>query len=193
MPSHSRSLPLSLALVCALLSASPSSSSAQATDPRRLPADRGAAVLYVALGDSTAYGIGANGPERNYVSRLSERLRAVYAGARLVNLGVSGATAADVVEEQLGHAAALRPDLITLSIGPNDITRGREVKEYERDLETIFRTLLGETSAVLVVSLIPDLTVTPRFRGREEAAKVGRKVVLFNRALARRSGVCPVG
>jgi len=42
---------------------------------------------------------------------------------------------------------ALRPDLVTLSIGPNDITRGRDVGEYERDIETIFRTLLRETTS----------------------------------------------
>ncbi len=143
--------------------------------------------MYVALGDSTVYGIGANGPERNYVSWLYERLRSVYPDARMTNLGVSGATAADVVDGQLRRAVALRPDLVTLSIGPNDITRGRDVGEYERDIETIFRTLLRETTAVLAVNLIPDLTVTPRFRGREEAASVGGRVSLFNHALGRQA------
>ena len=57
--------------------------------------------MYVALGDSTVYGVGANGPEQNYVSRLYERLRSVYPDARMTNLGVSGATAADVVDGQL--------------------------------------------------------------------------------------------
>ncbi len=155
---------------------------------RRLPPKNGNAWLtYVAIGDSTVYGVGANGTERNYVSRLYERLRSVYPEARMVNLGVGGATGADVVNGQLGRAVALRPDLVTLSIGPNDITKGQAVAEYERDLETIFRTLIRETTAVLVVNLIPDLTVTPRFRGREEAAKVGRRVVLFNEALVRQA------
>ena len=44
---------------------------------RALPGDRSAAVLYVALGDSTVEGVGATSPDRNYVSRLHERLRAV--------------------------------------------------------------------------------------------------------------------
>ena len=154
-------------------------------DLRRLPEDPAKAVMYVALGDSTVYGIGANGPDRNYVSRFYEYLRSVYPRARMLNLGVGGATAADVVGGQLERAVALRPDLVTLSIGPNDITKGRGVEEYERDIETIFRTLLRETAAILVVNLIPDLTVTPRFRGREEAIKVGRRVVVFNQALDR--------
>ena len=106
----------------------------------------------------------------------------------MINLGVGGATGADVVTGQLGRAVALRPDLVTLSIGPNDITKGRDVGEYERDIGTILRTLLDETAAVLVVNLIPDLTVTPRFRGREEAAEVGKRVVRFNEALGRQAG-----
>lgn len=154
---------------------------------RRLPKNGTTGLTYVALGDSTVYGVGANVPERNYVSRLYERLRSVYPEARMINLGVGGATGADVVNGQLGRAVALRPDLVTLSIGPNDITKGRDVGQYERDIETILRTLLGETVAVLVVNLIPDLTVTPRFRGREEAAEVTKRVVLFNEALGRQA------
>ena len=154
---------------------------------RRLPKNGNTGLTYVAIGDSTVHGVGANVPERNYVSRLYERLRSVYPEARMVNLGVGGATGADVVSGQLGRAVALRPDLVTLSIGPNDITKGRDVAEYERDIEPILRTLLGQTVAVIVVNLIPDLTVTPRFRGRDEAAEVGKRVVLFNEALGRQA------
>jgi len=185
-----RALLLTFSLVLALLPSFPST--AQVISARRLPNDRTQAVTYVALGDSTVYGEGATGSERNYVSLLHERLRAVYPASRLVNLGVRGASAANVVDGQLERAVALRPDLVTLSIGPNDITRGRAEAEYEQDLETIFGMLLKETPAVLVVNLIPDLTLTPRFRGREGAAEVGRRVARFNRALrgkARAHGV----
>lgn len=156
-------------------------------EPRRLPEDRTRALVYVALGDSTVEGIGASRPERNYVSRLHERLRSVYPQARMANLGVGGATAADVVDRQLKEAVALRPDLVTLSVGPNDITRGRALEAYERDVEAIFRTVLQQTTAVLLVNLNPDLTVTPRFRGRDEAAEVGQRVVRFNAALQRQA------
>ncbi|MFQ5809290.1 MAG: SGNH/GDSL hydrolase family protein [Armatimonadota bacterium] len=128
--------------------------------PRQLPPDRSHPVVYVALGDSTVYGVGASRPVSNYVSRLYERLRSMYPGVRLVNLGVSGATAADVMRAQLGRAVALRPDLVTLSIGPNDITRERDVRQYERNIETILRALTHQTTATIVVNLIPDLTVT---------------------------------
>src|SRR4030095_9485311 len=87
-----------------------------------LPADRGAAILYVALGDSTVEGVGASSRSRNYVSRLHERLRAGYPAARRANLGAGGATSADVRARQLDRAIELHPQLVTLAIGPNDIT-----------------------------------------------------------------------
>ncbi|HET9754609.1 MAG TPA: SGNH/GDSL hydrolase family protein, partial [Myxococcales bacterium] len=73
--------------------------------------------LYLALGDSTAAGVGARSgggyPER-LVARLQQRLR-------LINLGESGATTADVLETQVPRALLTRPRLITLCIGINDV------------------------------------------------------------------------
>jgi acyl-CoA thioesterase I len=155
--------------------------------PRLLPSDRTQPVMYVALGDSTVAGVGATSSQRNYVSLIHERLREVYPGARLANLGVGGATAADVLAEQLARAVALHPALVTLSIGPNDITRGRTAEQFERDVETILTTLGRETEAAVVVNLIPDLAITPRFRGSEQETLVGRRAVAFNDALRRQS------
>jgi len=152
---------------------------------RTLPADRSAAVLYVALGDSTVEGVGATRPDRNYVSRLHERLRAVYPSARVVNLGAGGATSADVLLRQLDRAIGLRPHLVTLSIGPNDITTRVPVATYEKNLETILGRLRYETTAVAVVNLIPDLAVTPRFSRSRLREAVGRQTIVFNEALER--------
>jgi len=140
----------------------------------------------VALGDSTVEGVGATSPDLNYVSRLHERLRALYPTSRLANLGVGGATTADVLLRQLDRAIGLRPHLVTLSIGPNDITTRVPVTAYERNLDTILGRLRYETSAVTVVNLIPDLAVTPRFRASRERDAVGRQTVAFNEALERR-------
>ncbi|HEY3066927.1 MAG TPA: SGNH/GDSL hydrolase family protein [Methylomirabilota bacterium] len=152
---------------------------------RTLPRDHGAAIVYVALGDSTVEGIGATSAAANYVSRIGDRLRAVYPATRVVNLGVGGATSADVVKEQLDEAVRLEPQLVTLSIGPNDITDGRDVAQYERNLDAIFRRLARETEAVLVANLLPDLAVTPRFRASPERAAVAEQTERYNRALAR--------
>ncbi|MBA2254674.1 MAG: SGNH/GDSL hydrolase family protein, partial [Chloroflexi bacterium] len=136
---------------------------------RTLPRDREAELVYVALGDSTVAGVGASRPELNYVGRLHARLRDLYPRARLANLGIPGATAADVVREELPRALALGPRLVTLSVGPNDITQERDVGQYEGDLDTIFGALARETPAVAVVNLLPDLALAPRFSPEEKA------------------------
>jgi acyl-CoA thioesterase I len=170
-------------------------SSARTASPRTLPADRNADLLYVALGDSTVEGIGASSPAANYVSRLHARLRERYPRARMTNLGVGGATSLDVLDEQLARAVALQPHLVTLSIGPNDITAKVPVEVYAENLDRILARLASDTRALVVVNLLPDLSVTPRFRGREAAPVVGRLSAEFNQALAkaaRRHGVVTV-
>jgi len=162
---------------------------------RSLPADRDASLVYVALGDSTVEGVGASSPAASYVGRLHARLRRVYPNARLVNLGVAGATSADVRAGQLERAIALRPHLATLSIGPNDVTGRVPVETYEDNVGVILGRLARETRAVLVVNLLPDLAVTPRFRGSPARDALGRRTLEFNRALgraARALGVEPV-
>jgi acyl-CoA thioesterase I len=159
------------------------------SSPRTLPADRAVPLEYVALGDSTVEGVGASAADRTYVALLHARLRGSYPKARVDNLGVSGARSSDVVATQLDRAIGLRPDLVTLSVGPNDITGGVAVGAYERNLELILRRLTQETSAVVVVNLVPDLAVTPRFQGA--GFLVGRMSADFNAVIvktARRHG-----
>jgi acyl-CoA thioesterase I len=155
---------------------------------RMLPRDPGAPLLYVALGDSTVEGVGASSPESTYVARLHARLRGVYPRAAVINLGLGGATSRDVVGDQLERAIVLKPQLVTLSVGPNDITEQVPVGEYEANVETILRRLTAETRAVVVANLLPDLAVTPRFRGRESTPAIAKLTVQFNQALRRQAG-----
>jgi acyl-CoA thioesterase I len=162
---------------------------------RMLPAERSTEVVYVALGDSTVEGVGASSAAANYVGRLGARLRDRYPSARTVNLGVAGATSYDVLEGQVAEAIALRPHLVTLSIGPNDVTAKVPVETYAENLEAILGRLARETDAVIVVNLLPDLAVTPRFRNRGNAPLLGRLSAEFNEVVAstaKRHGVLVV-
>ena len=81
-------------------------------------------LLYVALGDSAAQGIGASRPERGYVGLLAQRLRdATGQPVQVINLSRSGAVLGDVLDTQLPALVALgrTPDLLTVAIGGNDI------------------------------------------------------------------------
>jgi acyl-CoA thioesterase I len=154
---------------------------------RVAPVSCDALVHYVALGDSTVEGIGASHPDLNYVSRIHVRLRARYPNARVTNLGVGGATSADVIAGQLDRAIERRPALVTLSIGPNDITKGIPVARYEEHLDVILGRLRRETAALVAVNLLPDLAVTPRFASGPKTEVVRSLTVRFNEALARQA------
>ena len=87
-------------------------------------------LLYVALGDSAAQGIGASRRDNGDVGLIAQRLRdASGRPVEVVNLSKSGARIRDVLDTQLPALTALRrePDLLTVAIGGND------VRAYDRD------------------------------------------------------------
>ena len=123
----------------------------------------------MALGDSTVYGLGATHPTRHYVARLFDWLRGEYPNARLHNHGTCLATAADVLAHQVPEAVLKQPDLVTVSIGPNDLRQGHSPQDFARRVEVILERLDRETQATVIVNSLPDLSVCPRFPESERS------------------------
>jgi lysophospholipase L1-like esterase len=83
-----------------------------------------AGPLWIALGDSSAQGIGASAPERGYVGLVLAHLRARDPSWRVVNLSRSGARLAEVLGRQVPALDRLGPAaLVTCSAGVNDLLR----------------------------------------------------------------------
>ncbi|WNY33231.1 SGNH/GDSL hydrolase family protein [Curtobacterium flaccumfaciens] len=79
-------------------------------------------LLYVAIGDSAAQGVGATAPGRGYVGLLTRRIRhRSHMSVRVVNLSVSGSTTWGAKRDQLPKLRHYAPDICTVSIGANDI------------------------------------------------------------------------
>lgn len=98
-------------------------------------------LLYVAIGDSAAQGIGASSPDRSYVGVLAEEIGAITGrSVRVVNLSVSGATVELAVQDQLPRFLKLKPDVVTVAIGANDIAHW-DPAAFERGIRTIFAAL----------------------------------------------------
>ncbi|HET7789035.1 MAG TPA: SGNH/GDSL hydrolase family protein [Myxococcales bacterium] len=135
--------------------------------------------LYLALGDSTAAGVGARSgggyPER-LVARLQQRLR-------LINLGESGATTADVLETQVPRALLTRPRLITLCIGINDVGLQLPDDAFALNLEEIV-VPLRRLSAPIVVCNIPDLALAPAVARLVPVHVYEGRIELFNEHIA---------
>src|SRR4030095_1570459 len=92
-------------------------------------------IVYVALGDSTGAGVGAR--EGGYVARLFKRILEQRPGSKLSNLCVSGATTEDLLRGQLERGVALKPELVTVGIGINDIGHGMTLEQFSRNYEEI--------------------------------------------------------
>lgn len=98
-------------------------------------------LLYVAIGDSAAQGIGASRPAHSYVGFIAKRLRAsTERTVRVVNLAVSGSTIGMAIETQLPALAKLEPDILTVCIGANDIA-AFEPARFERELAELMDAL----------------------------------------------------
>lgn len=98
-------------------------------------------LLYVALGDSAAQGIGASAPDRGYVGLLTRTIaRHTGRSVRTLNLSISGARIADAIEKQLPRLADLSPDVVTVAIGANDVTTF-DASRFESGLATVFDAL----------------------------------------------------
>jgi lysophospholipase L1-like esterase len=123
---------------------------------------------YVAIGDSFTAGIDPDGPR--WADELARSL-----GARYENLASVGATSADVERDQLPRALELRPDLITLICGANDVLLSvrPDADAYAACLGRMFeRVTAAVPEALVVTATYPDLTrfldLRPRSRARVE-------------------------
>ena len=132
---------------------------------------------YLALGDSTGVGVGAR-EGGGYVERLHRRLLAVRPGASLVNLCQSGATSADVRDDQVPRARRVPASLITLGIGINDVTWQAQEEGFAINLEEIAVALASLRAPVILMN-IPDLALAP-VALRFDAFLYERRIEVFN-------------
>jgi acyl-CoA thioesterase I len=121
-------------------------------------------MRYLALGDSYTIGTGASSPARNYPSILAARLsEATGAKVAVTNPAVNGFTTQDLIDNELAFVHALKPQLVTILIGVNDIVQGRSIESYRKSLATIYDAVAAlDLEAGLVIAIaIPNWSVVP--------------------------------
>jgi acyl-CoA thioesterase-1 len=119
------------------------------------------ALVYIALGDSAAQGIGASEPMKGYVGLVAKELESrTGRPVHVINLSVSGATVESTTQKQLQQLKELKnldQAVITIDIGANDVNRDLiDKNEFERQLDALLKELPPQT----VVGDLPSFART---------------------------------
>ena len=147
---------------------------------------------YVAIGDSFTEGIGDPEPEspgghRGWADRVAEVLNEGTENFAYANLAIRGRLLQQIADEQVDAALELKPDLISVSAGGNDIIRpGTDPDDVAQRFDSLIERLRSD-GATVVMFTGPDIGMTPVLR------RVRGKVAIYNENLrsiaARRDAV----
>jgi len=115
---------------------------------------------YVAIGDSQTEGlwdgddvIGLLG----FADRLAAMVDSLWPGLQYANLAIRGKRVGHVLNEQVPRALAMRPDLITVCAGMNDVIQpGRSFGPALLDLERVYAAL-ADSGATVVTTTFPNV------------------------------------
>lgn len=136
---------------------------------------------YVAMGDSFTEGIGdpepgSPGGHRGWADRVAEELSRGHSDFAYANLAVRGRLLEQIVDQQLAPCLALKPDLVTLSAGGNDLIRpGGDPDALAEKLDSVVHILsLGGATVVLFNG--PDT-------GSSVLGRVRSKIAIYNENL----------
>ncbi len=144
-------------------------------------------IVYLALGDSYTIGTGASHESRNFPSLLAPRVQeASGREVEVVNPAVNGFTTIDLLAKELGYITDLRPHLVSVLIGVNDLVQGRSAQQYRESLVEIYDAIAAthlKAGRVAAIS-IPNWSVVPAAREFGDRARLRKLTEEFN-AVAR--------
>lgn len=124
---------------------------------------------FVAIGDSFTEGVGDPSPGspgglRGWADRFAEVLGGYGDDFAYANLAVRGKLIRQIAEEQLRPALDLRPDLVSISAGGNDVIRpGGDPDAIAVQLEQLLQQFRSTGATVLVFTGV-DTAFQPVFR-----------------------------
>lgn len=109
---------------------------------------------FVALGDSFTEGLmdtNADGTYRGWADVVAERLDETEPGLLYANLSVRGKLMRQIEADQIELAVAMRPDLVSLAGGLNDIARpGCDIEAVCESMERCVRALAPAVGRILM-------------------------------------------
>jgi lysophospholipase L1-like esterase len=114
---------------------------------------------FVAIGDSYTEGLDDPGPDgsfRGWADRFAGILAAANPATEYANLAIRGKRIDQVVAEQLPAAIALRPDLVSVAAGVNDVLRPKVDIEHVADQLEQSVIAIRNTGADVLLTCVGD-------------------------------------
>ena len=126
----------------------------------------GLPIKIVAIGSSSTAGAGASSPARSYPSRLEAELRAHFPDHPLtvVNRGVNGEEAVDMLARFETNVMAENPHLVIWQVGTNSLLRDRPLDRRSRILQEGIAQLKAKRADVILM----DPQYAPRVLAKAE-------------------------
>lgn len=102
----------------------------------------------------------------------------------MVNPAVNGFTTIDLIAKELGYINDMKPDLVSVLIGVNDLVQGRSVQQYRESLVEIYDAVASThlTAGRIVAISIPNWSVVPAARDFGDPARLRKLTDDFNQA-----------
>ena len=145
-------------------------------------------VKIVALGSSSTFGAGATTSAASYPSRLAEELSARLPGQEIImlNRGVNGDEAADMLARLESDVLAERPDLVLWQVGTNSLLRDKAVLPRATLLHEGLARIkaIGADIVLIDPQYAPKVLAKPNHEGMVSLIATAAKaehVCLFNR------------
>ncbi|WP_027575187.1 SGNH/GDSL hydrolase family protein [Bradyrhizobium sp. WSM1743] len=149
----------------------------------------GQPVVIVAFGSSSTAGFGASSPEFNYPNRLAAQLRRHYptADITVVNAGVGGEDAPEMMKRLQTQVIDVHPDLVIWQVGTNAVLRNLDPADTAKLVEDGISRIQAAGGADIV---LVDPQYSPAVNQRKESA--GKMVKLLGKiAELRHVGIFP--
>ena len=127
--------------------------------PKSYSALRTGGKRILVIGDSTAYGTGADKPEDS----ISGRLARDFSKTEIINEAVGGSLTGETIEQL--HRATGTFDLIIISTGGNDIWHFSRLTSLERDLARLLKEAIEKSGHQVILLFYANLGGAPIFPG----------------------------
>ena len=137
-------------------------------------------LTIVAIGSSSTFGAGASSPAMSYPSRLAVELRALLprSSITVINRGVNGDTAREMLERFDRDVFAAHPDLVLWQVGSNAVLLGRPIAPTGLLIDEGLRQLKAAGSDVVLI----DPQYAPKVIAKHDEHDVDLMVALISTA-----------